>query len=74
MFLSDASLSDDNAAIQHDGDPPVVEAEKFFVGVDVGEAGFVAKLAEEGQGLVTEMAALAGDQDQLHGAEPSAAG
>jgi hypothetical protein len=74
VFFSNASFSDDDAINQNNGYAPVVQAEKFFVGIDIGEVGFVAELPEQGQGLVAQVAALPGDQDQLHEAEPSAAG
>jgi hypothetical protein len=43
---ADVSFRDKQAVSQHDGYAPVVEAEKFFVAVDVGEVGLVAELAE----------------------------
>jgi hypothetical protein len=46
LYSRDFSLSDDVGVCQHDGDAPVVQAEKFFVGVDIGEVGFMAELPE----------------------------
>jgi len=37
------------------------------VGVDIGQLGLVAEGPEEAEGLVAEVAALAGHQDQPHG-------
>jgi hypothetical protein len=73
-FAGDVAFADDQSIGQHDRDAPVVQAKQLVVRVDIGEVGLVAKLSEQGQGLIAEVAALAGDQDQLHKAEPSAAG
>jgi hypothetical protein len=72
-FSGDASFSNDDAVSQHDRDSPVIEAEEFVVSVDIRELWIDSEIAEEGQGLVAEVAALPGDQDDLHEAEPSAA-
>jgi hypothetical protein len=74
LFSGDAAFCGDHSVGQHDWDAPVVQAEELVVGVDIGELGLVAELPEQDQGLIAEVAALAGDQDQLHEAEPSAAG
>ena len=46
LLSADASLGDNRAIGQHDRDAPVVQAELLIVGVDIGEVGFVAELAE----------------------------
>jgi len=72
--MGDLALADDHSIGQQDRDAPVVQAEQLFIAIDVGEARFVAELPKPDQGLLAEVAALAGDQDQFHEAEPSAAG
>lgn len=62
----DAAFGDDGGVNQHDGDAEVIEPVQFIVGVDIGELGVDAKASEEGQGIVAEVAALAGDEDDLH--------
>jgi len=39
---------------------------QFVVGVDVGQVGVEAEVAEEAQGFIAEVAALAGDEDDIH--------
>jgi hypothetical protein len=44
---------------------------QFVVGVDIGELRVDAEVSEEGQGVVTEVTVLAGDQHDLpHQVEP----
>lgn len=70
----DTAFGNHRAISQHNGYAPVVKTKEFFVSVGIGELWIDSELSEEGQGLVTEVAALPGDQDDLHGAEPTAAG
>jgi hypothetical protein len=72
LLFGDVSFSNHCVVGEHDGDAPVVEAEELIVGVDVCEGGIDAELAEEGKSLIAEVAALTGDQDDFHEAEPSA--
>jgi hypothetical protein len=44
--VGDIALADDHSINQHNRDAPVVQAKQLFVGVDIGEVGFVAELAE----------------------------
>ena len=68
MILPSAAATSD----QDDRDAPVVEAEQAVVGVDVGQLGLDAEIAEQAQGVVAEVTALAGDQDDLRPCAPSA--
>ncbi len=44
---------------------------QFVVGVDIGELGVEAEVAEEAQGFIAEVAALSGHENDLHESEPS---
>jgi hypothetical protein len=72
LLSGDAAFCDGLAAGQHYGDAPVVQAKEFVVGVDIGELRLDTELAEEGEGLIAEVAVLPGDQDDLHGVELTA--
>lgn len=66
LFACDAALADDLIVNQDDGDAEVVEAVQLVVGVNVGQVGRNAELGENSQGLVAEVAALAGYQHHTH--------
>jgi hypothetical protein len=64
LRAGDFALGDDAILEQDDRNAPVVEVVKTVVGVHVGELRLVAKRAEEAEGLVAEVASLAGDQHE----------
>jgi hypothetical protein len=70
----DTAFGNHRAISQHDGYAPVVKTKELVVSVGIGELWIDSELSEEGEGLVAEVAALPGDQDDLHEAEPSATG
>ena len=61
-----AALCYDVSVTQQYRDAPVVELEQSFIGVDVDQVGLVSELAEQLEGLITEVAALPGHEKELH--------
>jgi len=57
----DFPFSDHAIIDEDDGHAPVVEAVQLGIGVDVAQLRLDLKLSEEAEGLITEVAALAGD-------------
>lgn len=74
LVSGDTAFGNHRAIGQHNGYAPVVKTKELVVSVGIGELWIDSELSEEGQGLVAEVAALPGDQDDLHEAERSAAG
>jgi hypothetical protein len=66
LVAINATFSDYAFVEQDHGDAPVVEAEQGGVGVDVGELWLEAQVTEEAEGVITEVAVVAGDQDEIH--------
>jgi hypothetical protein len=62
----DTAFGDDATVEKDHRNAPVIEVVQTIVGVDVGELGLKAKLPEEAESLVAQMASLAGHQDQAH--------
>ena len=67
MFARDPAFGHRGTVDQDDRDAPVEELKQPVVGVDVLELRLNPELAEEGQGVVTQMAALAGHEHDGHG-------
>jgi hypothetical protein len=61
------AFRDDTVIDEHDWDAPVVEIVEPFILIHVGQLRFVAERTEQSEGLVAEVAALAGDQNEPHG-------
>jgi hypothetical protein len=59
----DATFSDYAVVEQDHGDAPVVQHKQVGVGVDIGQLWLEAQVAEEAEGVIAEVAILAGDQD-----------
>jgi hypothetical protein len=66
LLAGDFALGHDAVVNQHDGHAPVVEVVHAIVGVDISELRLMAEGTEMGEGLIAEVAALAGHQDQPH--------
>jgi hypothetical protein len=62
----DAAFSDDTAGEQHNRHAPVVNSVKGRIVVDIAELRLDAERAEGGECVIAEVAALAGDEDDLH--------
>ena len=68
----DLAFSNHDAVDQDDRDTEVIEAIELVVGIDIEDVGVEVELLKEAQGLVAEVAALPGDQNDVHVAEPTA--
>ncbi len=66
LRAGDLALGQDAAIQEHDRHAPVVEVVQAIVGVDVSELGLVTEGTQVGEGLVAEVTALPGDEDQRH--------
>ena len=62
----DTAFSDNAAVDQYNGHAPVVNGVQLVVRVDITELRFDTDGAEGGQSVIAEMAALSGDQNDLH--------
>ena len=51
---------------QDHGDAPVVLVKQAIVSIDVGQQRLVAEFAQHGEGVLAKMAALAGDENEVH--------
>src|SRR6266571_1592669 len=71
LSAGDLALGHDRVVDKDHGHAPVVEAEQMIVSVDVGQLRLDAELAEEAQGLVAQVTAGSGDQDNPHGPQPT---
>jgi hypothetical protein len=72
LVSSDPAFGSRDAINEDDRHAPVVQLEEAIVGIDVGQLRLEAKLAEETQGVIAEVTALARDEDDdSHGADPS---
>jgi hypothetical protein len=63
----DPAFSDDATVDQHDRHAPVVLGMELLVSVDVAECRIDSEGAQNREGFVTEMTALARHQHDLHG-------